>query len=501
MAQMRTRRHRGAIFALPWAGLLACVARGVELGPASRRSMSSFGRSGAARPSAVPAARAAARRPHSVESLGSKKKRKFRGGVGMDWDDARLYDEWIKAGAPDEFDFNSVEEIDLDSPPETTISLEDEELEGELAAQLLARAGSPLQRQPARSGGARARASEPSEMAPAAAPRGSAGGRGSGGSEEQAFAAAMRELPARQPPGAEERWGGEERAADAPTPVPLAVRSGGPGASLFSAVDMLSYADEEAEAEEDDGRHRYEPGSETSGMDMPGWELVGHAWVRSEPPAPVDPSAPPKHSVKCPPSLRAHMAARQRGEVEEEKLWPETHWRAAWATAVDPKQHRCLRATWANFNVKIAHNFADVPALAGDTYGAGEGGEAPALSIADEALMKAEMAYFASGLPSIADASSLEVLANPNSRNDKRYVFRGEVRARPRAVAAAGSRKEGAARGRAAACGPPRRFARAPLRTAGHRAASAPTSSAWRLPPPAAPTCRAPRSWTGAWTT
>lgn len=422
-----------------------------------------FGRGGAARPSAALIVHSAARRPHGLEALGSKKKRKFRGGV--DWDDSRLYDEWIKAGAPDEFDFSNMGEIDLDSPPETTVSIDDEELETKLAEQLLARAESQLQREPMSSSRDRPFAPEQAAWTPASAQQGLAEPRRrrrvgvtASASEEEAIAAALERMPsasARWSPDALDGQGAEGAGADAPyaagdgRPSMAQPRGAGSGASVAAAsaaaaivgrggappgsVDLLGLAEQEEQPAPaggaDDGRSRYEAGSETSGVDMPGWERVGHSWTRVEPPKPPDPEATPRYSVPCPPSLKAYILARQAGQVEETRLWPDTHWRAAWATAVDEKQHRCLKATWANFNVKIVTNFEDVPDLVGDTYGAGDEVEGNGLSIADEALMKAEMAFAASGLPSIADASSLELLANPNSRNDKRYVFRGQVRA------------------------------------------------------------------------
>ena len=67
--------------------------------------------------------------------------------------------------------------------------------------------------------------------------------------------------------------------------------------------------------------------------------------------------------------------AREAGELKAQLLWPETHWRAAWVTAVDARQHRCLQATWANFNVRIVHNFDDLPPLAEDAYGVADADE------------------------------------------------------------------------------------------------------------------------------
>jgi hypothetical protein len=84
-----------------------------------------------------------------------------------------------------------------------------------------------------------------------------------------------------------------------------------------------------------------------------------------------------------------------------------------------------------------------VPALADDAYGLpepeGSGPSEAVLTLAEEAIMKAEMAFAITGLPAIADASSVELLANPNARSDKRYIFRGEVR-RTRARACAHAR-------------------------------------------------------------
>lgn len=446
----------GAQRALAWAALLAWGARGMGC---AHRPSAFVGRAGVARPSAVPSARAMRGRPHGVDALGSKKKpkRKFRG--GMDWDDARLYDEWIKAGAPDEFDFSDAEEVDLDSPPDTTLSLDDEELEEELAEQLLARAAGARQREPTATAGARApRAAVPSEWAPQDAPdtRRRRVSERARQTEDDAIAAALGatlpRAPPNWPPDVDEEQHGEVSVSERSSArggQPSAQAASRPPPTPAAALDLMSAAaDAEAAEQRYDGTKRYEPGHETSAISMPGWVRVGHAWTRDPDSPPPAPSAPPKHSVACPPSMRAHILARQAGEVAPPRLWPDTHWKAAWATALDEKQHRALRATWANFNVKVALNFPDVPTLSTDTYGAGDEVEASTLSIADEAIMKAEMAFFASGLPSIADATSLELLANPNSRNDKRYVFRGKV---CKAMRAHRKRARGVAGERAAA--------------------------------------------------
>ncbi|KAJ1636816.1 hypothetical protein T492DRAFT_358470 [Pavlovales sp. CCMP2436] len=409
----------GAAFA--WAGVLclAASARGLHV-PSAGRASAFAGRS----PSAAPGA--AARRPHrlGLEPVGAKpKKRKFRG--GLDWDDARLYDEWIKAGAPEEFDFTDIEEIDLESgPPDPALSLLEEELLDAAAEQILTRPPTP-QREPApamaASGGRRV-VDEPGPEEEAAAPsrrKGRGPERASEAAEDAAIAATLKAMPRISSnwmdSGADEGAMGSDGEADSAGAVRTDASASGVAGGEAAGLGLSAVG----------------PDKPDSPFDMPGWVQVGHAWTRSgEPPEPAPGPRRPKFSVPVPASMKTHILAREAGEVVEQVLWPDSNWRAAWATAVDDRTHRGMVMTYANFNIKISTNFPDVPALAGDSYGIEEAESGASLTIGDEALMKAEMAFRASGLPSIAEATSVELLANPNARNDKRYVFRGEVRTR-----------------------------------------------------------------------
>jgi hypothetical protein len=439
------------------AALACALVGGAGCAHAPRRS-GAFVRSAAtsaARPSA-------ARRPFGSEPLGAKKKRRFRG--GLDWDDNKLYDEWIKSGAPGgAIELDDAGEIDLDSPPDAALAssnLRDEDFELDLAAQLL---NAPVQR-----GGG-----QPSRLVAPAAPidRAARAMRERDAMrEEAAIAETLQARVQQQAQRQQQASSAQAPALPPPPPTPSEARATSSSAAAGATytppdraratpipdpapppplpLDLIraAAADEEAASVVDAAKAAAVGDEIKSSIEMDGWVRQGYSWVR-------DPSAdaaslaarprPPRMSVPVPPSMRSFVLAREAGEFKQPLLWPETHWRAAWVTAVDARQHRCLKATWANFNVQIAHNFADVPALADDAYGLpepeGSGPSEAVLTLAEEAIMKAEMAFAITGLPAIADASSVELLANPNARSDKRYIFRGEVR-RTRARACAHAR-------------------------------------------------------------
>ena len=109
----------------------------------------------------------------------------------------------------------------------------------------------------------------------------------------------------------------------------------------------------------------------------------------------------PFAGVDVSPTLAAFVAAVSAGEEDVPEAYPASEWAHVFATAMEDKRFIELQNTWANLRVLLHANFADVaiPVDADDEL------EAEA-----RALMKARAVFEATGLPTLAECTSMHVM-------------------------------------------------------------------------------------------